>query len=602
MHAGLEASYECNAEVSGRFTTFYMHSTDPADIARFVAGVCAGLTRDGSAELEQEKLILRTEAASRGTAGVLATCLTERYGARGPGVLAYDELGLHRLGWAEIEQWRSRWFVAANAVLWMAGTVPDGLHLPLPGGHPPAPAPLVPLSIPLPGFLVTGQGGVGISLVGERSFASPVALDIIQRRLTQALRHERGLSYSVHAAGDQLSADVTHAWLAADALPEQVPAAAHTALTTLEGLAATGCQPGEIGEHARRTKESYESPNASIGVLQQQARNILDGRPVQAPEEILRLTAAVTPQEVGAATAAMLSQAMVVTPQRVPAVQGRMPELPRWSADSIDGQRLASNRSTTVLTIGSQGIMLSGDGEQRVTVRYANVAALLRWNDGKRAVVGTDGFTLRLDPAEWANGEAALATINAQVDPAVAVDIATPAPWTAPEAAPPAPRAKPQTPSAPQGSAPAAPPGRTQPGLTQPTGASRNKLTSPAAWVSGILWALILLCWLFGLLAWLGGDKQAWTALVIAAAAALWRLGPRAYRVVQPKAPPSPWHGWGFRITRVILVSATVMGLMTWSTDVAAGPAVTLTSAVALVAQDVIARFLNRASASNRTG
>ena len=65
-----EAPYDFNAEVSGRFTTFSMESADPRDVGDFVSTVCDGLTVDHRAGLEQEKRILRTEAASRGNAAM----------------------------------------------------------------------------------------------------------------------------------------------------------------------------------------------------------------------------------------------------------------------------------------------------------------------------------------------------------------------------------------------------------------------------------------------------------------------------------------------------------------------------------------------------
>jgi hypothetical protein len=80
-----EAGYQFNASVSGRHTTFYLETRNPADITTFMAAVCGGLSADHSALLDRERRILRTEAASRGSAGALGTCLAERYGARGPG-------------------------------------------------------------------------------------------------------------------------------------------------------------------------------------------------------------------------------------------------------------------------------------------------------------------------------------------------------------------------------------------------------------------------------------------------------------------------------------------------------------------------------------
>jgi len=70
LSTGQRASYQFNAEVSRRFTAFFMESADPADTADFITTACRGLAGDHRQGLEQEKRILRTEAASRGARGL----------------------------------------------------------------------------------------------------------------------------------------------------------------------------------------------------------------------------------------------------------------------------------------------------------------------------------------------------------------------------------------------------------------------------------------------------------------------------------------------------------------------------------------------------
>jgi zinc protease len=273
-----KACYEFNAEVSGRYTQFIMESPDPADTADFVTTVCRGLAADYSDALEREKRILKTEAASRGTAGALGQCLGERYGATGPGLTGYQEYGLNRLGWAEIETWRRRWFVAGNAVLWIHGAIPRGLRIELPPYPAPARVPLCPVGLPLPGFVVAGRGGIGLSLVAPQSDPAAVALAILQERLTQVLRHERGLSYGVQGTRDQLDRDLSHAWLVADALPDQTAAVGHSMLSTLESLAEDGNTDEEAGDYLRRLRTVYESPAGPAVIMNRQAQDVLSGR------------------------------------------------------------------------------------------------------------------------------------------------------------------------------------------------------------------------------------------------------------------------------------------------------------------------------------
>ena len=426
-----EADYQFNASVAGRFTTFYLETGDPADIATFMAAVCAGLAADHGAVIDRERLILRTEAATRGDPGALGTCLVERYGARGPGLRNYQEFGLERLRWADVAAWRQRWFTAGNAALWIAGDMPDDLRLPLPPGPSMPEEPAVPLPVTLPGYVsVAARGGVGLSLVSDRSVAAHAALDILQRRLTQVLRHEYGISYNVGVASEDLDREHVHAYLAADALAEQTPMAAHALLSTLEAVAEAGGDAAELEGYVRRLREAYEGPGASVTVLRRQAHAILRGQSVPAPQDALQRASGLTGADVAAATKALRSSMIVAVPGLVPAVQGRMGQLPVWSAATVSGKvhKPADPASARALTTSDEGVMLTAGPDQHVTVRYADAVVLLRWNDGQQALIGSDGFTVQVDPKEWRDGDAVAATIAARVPAAATVSFDRPGP------------------------------------------------------------------------------------------------------------------------------------------------------------------------------
>jgi zinc protease len=426
-----EAEYQFNASVSGRFTTFYLETGDPADIAAFMAAVCAGLAADHGAIIDRERLILRTEAASRGDAGALGTCLAERYGARGPGLRNYEEFGLERLQWADVAAWRQRWFTAGNAALWIAGDMPDDLRLPLAAGPPMPEAPAVPLPVTLPGYVsVAARGGVGLSLVSDRSVAANAALDILQRRLTQVLRHEYGISYNVGATAEDLDRDHVHAYLAADALAEQTPMAAHALLATFQVLADGGCDAAELEGYVRRVREAYEGPGASVTVLRRQAHAVLRGQSIPAADAALQGASRLAGADVAAAAQGLRSSMIVAVPGIVPAVQGRMGQLPTWSAGTVSGKlhKPADAASDRTLTVGDEGVMLTAGPQQHVTVRFADAAALLRWNDGQQALIGGDGFTVQLDPRQWRDGDAVAASIAARVPAAATVSFDRPGP------------------------------------------------------------------------------------------------------------------------------------------------------------------------------
>jgi zinc protease len=419
--------YPFNAEVNGRFTTFYMESSAASDVADFVDRVGRGLVADHSSRLEQEKRVLRTEAASRGGPGARGSCLVERYGATGPGLAGYQEYGLRTLTWEQVAAWRARWFVAGNAVLCVLGEMPAGLHVALPpGGAPEMPA-LRPCDVRLPGFVITGRGGIGLSLAGRGLLASSVTLDVLQRRLSKELRHDRGLSYSVELAGEHLDANLRHAWVAADALPEQAPMAAHVMLGTFEKLADGGATAEEIAGYSRRLRDIYASPAGPTLVMRRHAENILTGQPVRDPAENLRLAGELTGDALGPAAAGLFASMIVASPSRLPAIEGRMPQIPAYSATEIEGgARFRSRTSAATLTIGGRGVMLAPEPGRFVCVPSDQVAALLKWNDAVLTLIGTDGFRVQLDPAEWDGADDAIRTLEAGTDPGLIVAMDSP--------------------------------------------------------------------------------------------------------------------------------------------------------------------------------
>jgi len=424
-----EAAYHFNASVEGRYTQYIVESGDPADIAGYLRAVCAGLAAEHTAILDRERRILRTEAASRGGAGVLGTCLVERYGARGPGLLNFQEFGFERLGWADVAAWRARWFTAGNAVLWVAGDLPDGLRLPLPYGRAQATPDAMPLPVTLPAYVTGAKGGLAAALVTDRSFASHATLDILQRRLTQALRHDHGLTYDVGLDVLEVDSGHLHAWLTADALPEQVPMAAHVLLSTFEALAVTGAQEAELAAYRRRVEDGYVSPAGPVGLLQRQARAVLDGKPPRSVADSIRLAAEVTTADVAKAAQSLRDSMLVAAPYDVPAIQGRMGRVPSFSASTIAKGKVykPSAGELPSLTVSDEGVMLTRAAGEHVTVRYADAAVLLRWNDGKQSLVGGDGFTVTLDPAQWQDA-AVVPAVAARVPGGLVVPLDRPGP------------------------------------------------------------------------------------------------------------------------------------------------------------------------------
>ena len=127
--------YSWNGMVDAVTTNFSVTGS-PDEVASHLATICRTLADLPATGLSNELSVMQVEAAKRSPSHV-ATDLGIRFGARGPGLVDWSELGFRRLTAADLQAWSDRWFTAANAVLWISGPPPGSLDLPLPVGQPP---------------------------------------------------------------------------------------------------------------------------------------------------------------------------------------------------------------------------------------------------------------------------------------------------------------------------------------------------------------------------------------------------------------------------------------------------------------------------------
>lgn len=204
--------------------------------------------------------------------------------------------------------------------------------------------------------------------------------------------------------------------------------------------------PPTSNRYRRLVAERSGRPGISAAIVRRQAHALLDGRAPRSAEESRRLATAVTLPEVNAAMRSLRATMIVATPGRIPAVQGRMGPLPQSSEAAVSGMehQPAAPDAGVTLTTSADGVMLSRENGSRSTVRYDEVAALLRYSDGKHCLIGTDGFSILLDAAAWRGGDVVVAEIAGRVPASLVVPLdeagpqapAAPAPGTGKEAGP----------------------------------------------------------------------------------------------------------------------------------------------------------------------
>src|SRR5205823_569652 len=138
--------------------------------------LCRWLSQPVLDDLGHVKRILRAEATQRaGT--VTARHLLWRYGARGPGVVAFPEYGLHSAPPEQLRALAGHVFVHGNAVLSFSQPPPEHLHISLPDGDWRPPNAPIPCDMPLPGaFTDAGTDGGGCL----RCSAQDVGGDIVR--------------------------------------------------------------------------------------------------------------------------------------------------------------------------------------------------------------------------------------------------------------------------------------------------------------------------------------------------------------------------------------------------------------------------------------
>jgi hypothetical protein len=101
----------------------------------------------------------------------------------------------------------------------------------------------------------------------------------------------------------------------------------------------------------------------------------------------------------------------------------RVPKAPSFSAEAVTGRRFRSTRKEdgTALVVGDTGVSLVADAEKRVTVRWSDTVAVLRFDDGGRVLFGADALAIDVQPQAWRDFAALRDEIDRRTPPSVVV-------------------------------------------------------------------------------------------------------------------------------------------------------------------------------------
>lgn len=420
-HMALHGRNSIRTPVNGHVSL--LHSSfdvegEPAEVIAFLRDVCRWLTTPDFADLEHERRVLRAEGATRGS-GAVGSHLLWRYGARGPGLAGYDEMGLYTAEPDRLRELAGWAYARGNAALALTGPPPAGLELPLRPGPRVLPAPAVPCDQPLPAGFAGRPDAIALSGTVTRSSAAAAMLRALERNIQQGLRHGAGVGYSAWSSYEAVEADRAMLTAGMDVITEALPVVVAQTTAVLRRLRDLGPDPAELRDDLTQQIRQFTSAQAGPYLPYMAAREALLDRPVTtSAEELAAETDAVTVAEVRQAALELWNSLLV----SVDEAGAGDPQL-TWLGGPPPPTRQPSGRkfrpvgnpvTKGTLTIGPTETQLQS-ATARTSAAYADVAGMIKYPDGGRQLIRHDGYQLTVEPTLWQQGTEAVAMVDQAV-------------------------------------------------------------------------------------------------------------------------------------------------------------------------------------------
>lgn len=391
LHGPPSGAVEVNGSTSGLLVSLDAVGS-PEAVADHLRRVCARVAHFPLGEVDHERRVLAAERAGRPT-GATSRALTIRYGATGPGLLAWSDFAVESLAVDHLQRWLSAHFTAGNAALALDGPPPAGLTLPLPPGPRRPTTRPTPRTLPIPvAHEVLGDALLVTGLV-PRSPAMVAALNIWRRRVRRALVSvlgPRAEGRGLRGRGPDESAD--HLIWAGE-FPD-------------------GATPRELADEVRLERLQSTTSDATRAEAWIQARQGLVGAVGGDADTLIAGLETVTP----AAVAAALDEVRRTLLVQVPPGTDRSgePDL-TWTptndpaADTVTTRfRLAGPRgllrAAPVMRLGDRTLTRSGPLES-FTVSLRDLAAATFRADGTAVLINQNGEGLTVWPSLWHRGD-----------------------------------------------------------------------------------------------------------------------------------------------------------------------------------------------------
>ncbi|GAA1575683.1 MULTISPECIES: hypothetical protein [Kribbella] len=411
-----------NGSVSMLHTTFDVEG-EPNDVAEFLQRLCGWLSAPDFSDLEHERRVLRAESATR-RPGQVDLHMLWRYGAQGPGLVAYDEYGLHTAEPDRLRALAAEAFARGNAVLALTGPPPAGLRLPLNDGARWLARPAVPCEQPLPAGFAGPSGGVALSGALSRSTAGPSLARALRRGLETGFRHGTGVGYSAWASYELVDPDTAMLTAGMDILPEARTTVVGETMAVLRGLRDRGPDPTDLRDELDEEVRRLKAEPAETWMPYLAAREVLLGRPVRDRDDLIAEAAGTTVEEVRQAALSMWGNLLLsVDPETVVDPQLTWLDGPKPAVGAETGQHFRPAGWPVTkgrLTVGRDSARIKTPTSE-TSATFDQLAVVVAYPDGGRHLIRRDGYQVPIEPAQWKNGRQATLAVDAATSPALRV-------------------------------------------------------------------------------------------------------------------------------------------------------------------------------------
>lgn len=418
MH-GIQADETTSNASVGPLSTEFTVAGEPDEVVAFFDQLCERVREPSFEHVEHERKILLAEGARR-SRGEFENHVSFRFGARGFGLLAYDELGLHQISEEGLYYRITRSFVTGNAALALNGPPPPGLRLDLPDG-PRLPLPTSRHLDPLPPYHFQALSEVAASSALCRgTFEATVAAELLARRIRTRLRDERGQSYATEGVVERADATSLMVLVESDVTEEGWEEAVDVMRNEYTALATSGPSSDEVNlirrHHLRALDDDLTGEwqaTASVGA------HLRGDQPLR--QDDLRSFLRTMSSETLMPTMAQLADSFVAsspagltTRTTLPFERG-LPDLPA----PVGGQTF-----TAALAPLDPARLVISDRLLEVADPLGNVrrtdlhdcVALVKFADGGRVIWSGHGDALPLEPTDWREGTLAVCAVDQAVD------------------------------------------------------------------------------------------------------------------------------------------------------------------------------------------